>query len=147
MLAIREQLTVNKCPAGDRYVACSPDIVTRLLSIPNFVVASSRGDGGTALANATVGTIYGLTFVESSAIDPGSAIAYHRSGFAFGSAAPKNPGGGADSSSASAGGVRSGTCWRSTPATWPRRRSSRRSPARPRSSSRAASRSGPSRSG
>ena len=74
----------DKVPAGDRYVACAPDIVTRLLAIPNFVVAANRGDGGSALESATIGTVYGLTFVESSAIDAGSAVAYHKSGVAFG---------------------------------------------------------------
>ena len=105
ILAIREQLTLNDVPAGNRYVACAPDITTRLLTIPEFVRAAYRGDGGDALASAVVGEVYGLTFVESNAIDTGVAVAYHSSGFAFGSMPPVAPGGGADSSNAEAGGV------------------------------------------
>lgn len=105
VLAIREKLTTNDVPAGNRYVACAPDITTRLLSIPTFVQASARGDGGTALESAVVGSVYGMTFVESNAIDAGTAIGYHSSGFAFGSMPPVAPGGGADSSNAEDGGV------------------------------------------
>jgi hypothetical protein len=105
LLAIRERLTTNLCPAGNRYVAVAPDIATRLLSVEKFVLANQRGDGGTALEQATIGTVYGLKVIESAAIGAGSAVAYHASGFAFGNAAPAPAGGGADSTTASEGGV------------------------------------------
>jgi len=104
VLAIREQLTVNEAPAGERYVAVAPDIATRILAVPGFVEADKRGST-TALDQAIIGTVYGLTFVESAGIDDGTAIAYHRSGLAFGSATPAAPGGGADSTTATEGDV------------------------------------------
>ena len=104
VLAIRERLTVNEAPPSNRWVACAPDITTRLLDIPGFVEADKRGSA-TALEAAEVGQVFGLRFIESAAISAGSSIAYHRSGFALGTLAPKDPGGGADSSTASAGGV------------------------------------------
>lgn len=104
VLAIREQLTVNEAPAGERYVAVAPDIATRLLSVPGFVEADKRGDA-TALTQAIIGQVYGLTFVESPAISDGTAVAYHRSGFAFATMTPAAPGGGADSTTANEGGV------------------------------------------
>lgn len=104
VLAIREQLTVNEAPAANRWVACAPDITTRLLAIPGFVEADKRGSTS-ALEAAEVGQVYGLRFIESAAIDAGTALAYHRSGFAFGTLAPQDPGGGADSTTATEGGV------------------------------------------
>ena len=105
VLAIREKLTTNKVPAGSRYVAVAPDITTRLLRIPELVKASERGDGGAALDDATIGHVYGLTFVESNAIDAGTSVAYHSSAFGWGNRPPVAPGGGADSSTARDGGV------------------------------------------
>jgi hypothetical protein len=104
VLEIRQALTVNEVPAGDRYVAVAPDIATRLLKVPNFVQADRRG-ATAALEQAIIGTVYGLTFVESPAIDAGTAVAYHKSGLAFGTATPLAPGGGADSTTATQGGV------------------------------------------
>jgi hypothetical protein len=104
VLAIREELTKRDIPAGNRYVATAADITTRLLSIPEFVRANERGNA-TALENAIVGHVYGLTFVESNAIDAGTSVAYHSSGFAWGNLPPAAPGGGADSSVAEEGGV------------------------------------------
>lgn len=104
VLAIREQLTRNDAPPSNRWVACAPDITTRLLDIPGFVEADKRGSSS-ALESAEVGQVYGLRFIESAAIDAGTALAYHRSGFAFGTLAPKDPGGGADSTTANEGGV------------------------------------------
>lgn len=104
VLAIREQLSVSGVPAGNRYVAISPDIATRLLSVPQFVKADERGST-TALEEAIVGRVFGLTIVESSALDAGTAVAYHSSGFAFGSMPPASPPGGVDSSTANEGGV------------------------------------------
>lgn len=91
VLAIRETLTTNEVPAGDRHVAVAPDITTRLLRIPEFVRADQRGDNGSALEAATVGQVYGLTFVESAAIDAGTSVAYHTSAFGWGNRPPSLP--------------------------------------------------------
>jgi hypothetical protein len=104
ILKAREKMTVAGVPAGLRYMAVAPNIATRLLSVPTFVQADRRG-ATTALEQAVIGMVYGITFVESAAIATGSAIAYHSSGFAFGNAAPVAPGGGADSTNALDGGV------------------------------------------
>jgi hypothetical protein len=104
LLKIRETLTSNKVPAGDRFVACAPDVVTALLSIPTFVRANESGDT-TALDEAIISRKFGLTFVESSAIEAGSAVAYHRSGFALATFSPTLPYGGADSSVTSDSGI------------------------------------------
>lgn len=103
VLAIRERLTVNGCPPGNRWVSCAPDITTRLLAVPGFTEADRRGSTN-ALEAAEVGQLYGLRFIESAALDEGSAVAYHQSGFGFGTAVPANPGG-ADSTTATEGGV------------------------------------------
>lgn len=105
LLAAREQLTINKVPQEGRYLACAPDIITRLLGIPTFVQAANRGDGGTALSSAVVGTVFGLQVVESPSIDAGTAVAYHRSAFAFANVAPTAPTAGADSTVASDSGL------------------------------------------
>lgn len=104
VLVAREILTSNGAPAGDRYLAAAPDVITKLLRVDKFTAADQRG-GSTALDEATVGMIYGLRVVESPALDPGSAVAYHRSAIAFGNLPPSPPGGGADSSTAEEGGV------------------------------------------
>jgi len=104
VLAVREALTVNDVPAGARFMAVAPDIATRLLNIPGFVEADKRG-ATTALDQAIIGQVFGLTFVESNALDPGTSVGYHSTGFAFGSARPADPGGGADSTTVSDGGV------------------------------------------
>ena len=104
VLAIRQRLTESGCPAGNRYVAVAPDIATRLLSIDSFVEADKRGST-TALSQAIIGQVYGLTFVESAGITDGTAIAYHQSGFALASLSPVAPGGGADSTTAQDGGL------------------------------------------
>jgi hypothetical protein len=104
ILAIREQMTDNDVPAGDRWVACAPDIVTRLLNIPELVRVDQSGSR-TALRDAIVGRAYGLNFVESNAITDGTAVGYHSSGFGFGNRAPTSNTAGADSSTETENGV------------------------------------------
>lgn len=104
VLAIREQLTDNKVPAGDRYCAVAPDVATLLLKIEKFVKANERGSS-TALEKAILGELYGITFVESHAIDAGSAVAYHATGFGFGIRAPMLPPGNVDASVANEHGL------------------------------------------
>jgi len=90
ILAAREALSEADVPAGDRFLAVAPDITTRLLSVDKFVRADAVGDG-TAIREATVGRIYGFTVVESNALDAGTAVAYHRSGFVFANRTPVPP--------------------------------------------------------
>jgi hypothetical protein len=104
LLAIREALTVNGVEAASRYLAVAPNIATRLLSVPQFAHADERG-GTSAIDEAIIGRVFGLTVVESAAITPGSSVGYHSSGFAFGNLAPAPPPGGVDSTSANESGV------------------------------------------
>lgn len=105
ILEAREELSANGVPLDGRYFAVSSAIATRLLKVDNFVRADARGDGGTALESATLGTLYGFNFVESPALTAGTAVAYHSSGFGLGALAPVPPGGGADSNTAAEGGL------------------------------------------
>jgi hypothetical protein len=90
LLAARETLTKNKNPAGGRFLAVSPEIATRLLSVPEFVKVDESGSVS-ALRDATIGRIYGMTVFESNALTAGTALSYHRMGFAFATLAPAIP--------------------------------------------------------
>src|SRR5690606_12200728 len=90
ILAAREALSEADVPAGDRYLACAPDVISRLLKVEKFVRADAVGDG-TAIREATMGRIYGFTVVESNGLDAGTAVAYHRSGFVFANRTPVPP--------------------------------------------------------
>jgi hypothetical protein len=104
LLAIREKLTTNDVPAGNRFLAVSPSIATRLLGTGRFVEADARGSS-TALTEAVLGRLYGLTVVESNAINEGTSVGYHTGAFAFASFPPASPLDGTSSSTAEDGGV------------------------------------------
>lgn len=104
ILNARQQLSAANVPAGDRFLAVSPDIATRLLSLQDLQDASRSGDDG-ALREATIGKFYGFTVVESNALTAGTAVAYHRTGFAFANVLPASPRGATDTATASFGGV------------------------------------------
>lgn len=88
ILKAREALGEANVPAGDRVLAVSPQIATRLLSVDLFVKSNESG-GDSALREATLGRIWGFTVVESNALTDGTALAYHRTGFAFANRAPE----------------------------------------------------------
>lgn len=104
ILAARETLGSNNCPADNRYLAVSPSIATRLLSVDKFTKVNESGSSS-ALRNAILGSIYGFTVVESNALTAGTAVAYHSSGFVFANRTPVAPRGAVDSASAQAGGI------------------------------------------
>jgi hypothetical protein len=104
VLLIRETLTTNKAPQGNRTLACAPDVVTGLLRIENFVKANEAGTTD-ALRNALVGRVFGLDVVESPALEAGSAVGYHRSGFAFATMSPSLPFGGAAAAASEVNGI------------------------------------------
>jgi hypothetical protein len=104
ILAMREELTSNDVPAGGRFLAVAPDIASRLLKIEKFSRADASG-APTALREATLGRLFGMTAVESNALDAGSALAYQRSGFAFATLAPALPQGAASASASIAQGI------------------------------------------
>lgn len=90
ILKARQKFSALGVPAGSRFMAVAPDIATRLLSVAQFTEADKRG-GSTALDEASIGRVYGIDFIESAAILAGTAVAYHSSAFAFGSAPPTPP--------------------------------------------------------
>ena len=104
LLNARQQLGAANVPAGDRFLAVSPEIATRLLSLEGLRDASQAGDNG-ALRQATIGQLFGFTVVESNALDAGTAVAYHRTAFAFANVPPAIPRGANDTATASFGGV------------------------------------------
>jgi N4-gp56 family major capsid protein len=104
LLEARQLLGEANVPAGDRFLAVSSDIATRLLTVEGFRSVEQAGSA-TALRDATVGRLYGFTIVESNALDAGTAVAYHRSGFVFANRAPVVPRGASDSATATVGGV------------------------------------------
>ena len=108
VLAAREALSNANVPSGDRFLACAPDVISRLLMIDKFVRADAVGGGvSTAIREATIGRVYGFTVVESNALDPGTAVAYHRSGFVFANRIPVPPRGlsSGQTATATSGGV------------------------------------------
>lgn len=104
ILDAREALSSSDVPAGDRFLAVSPEIATRLLKIDKFVRVNESGSDS-ALRDAILGRIYGFTVVESNALTSGTAVAYHRSSFAFANFAPDVPNGVADGAATMAAGV------------------------------------------
>ncbi|MEX2196830.1 MAG: P22 phage major capsid protein family protein [Thermoleophilaceae bacterium] len=94
ILAARETLVDNDVPAAGRYLAVSPQIASRLFKVDTFVKVNESGSPD-ALRNATLGSIYGLQVVESSALTDGEAAVYHRSALAFATLAPAVPSGAA----------------------------------------------------
>jgi hypothetical protein len=105
ILGARETLTKNNAPANDRYLACSPEIITRLLDKDCGLTKISDSGSSSALRDAVIGSLYGFTVVESNALEAGSAVAYHRSGFAFANRTPVQPRGAVDSSTAALAGI------------------------------------------
>jgi len=104
LLSARQMLGAANVPAGDRFLAVSPDIATRLLSLQDLRNMDRSGDDG-ALREATLGRVFGFTVVESNALTPGTAVAYHRTSFAFANVLPATPRGATDTATANYGGV------------------------------------------
>ncbi len=98
----REFLGNNNVPPGDRYLAVSPEIASRILKV---LVNREVPDTDGALRNAVLGNIAGFTVVESNGLDSGTAVAYHRSGFAMANRTPVEPRGATDSSTATSQGL------------------------------------------
>lgn len=104
LLEARAMLSTAGVPAGDRFLAVSPDIANRLLSVDDFVRVDASGSES-ALRDATLGRIYGMTVVESPALTAGTAVAYHRSGFVFANRVPVAPRGATESAATTVGGI------------------------------------------
>lgn len=95
ILGARQTLSANNVPQGDRYLAVSPEIASRILSLEALRDASQSNSEG-ALREATIGRIFGFTVVEANGLTAGTAVAYHRTSFAFANFAAPVPSGAAD---------------------------------------------------
>lgn len=104
MNKLRETLTNNEAPAEDRFLAAAPNVVTRLLTCSQFVKNNEAGSSD-PLRNASVGRIFGIEVVEVTGLTAGTAIAYHRSGFALAVRTPVNPRGATSSSGITKDGI------------------------------------------
>lgn len=104
ILAAREFLIDNGAPPSELFAAVSPQIATRVLSIPTLTKINEAGTAS-ALRDAMIGRYLGFTFVESAALDDDTSHFYHRSGFCFANRVPVRPRGATDSASASAEGI------------------------------------------
>ena len=104
ILAARKFLGDNEAPPEDRYLAVAPDIAARLLAHA-FMTDVDRSGASDALRNASLGRVFGFNVVESNALDAGTAIAYHKSGFVLATKAPVAPRGASESSSAVGQGI------------------------------------------
>jgi hypothetical protein len=92
----RKLLNKASVPAGDRFLAVSPEVEATLLADPDRRLVTYDGGGPTgqnALRDAIVGRLYGFTVVTSNALTAGTAVAYHRDAFAFVMRAPAVPDG------------------------------------------------------
>lgn len=104
VLEAREALGEANVPSGQRWLAVSPQVATFLLRLDKFSRVDASGTDS-ALRDAIIGRIYGFQVVESNALNTGTAVAYHQSGFVFGNRTPVTPRGAADSATATEGGV------------------------------------------
>lgn len=82
ILEAREELMAEDVPPDNLYAAVSPQIATRVLSVPKFVRVNESGTSA-ALRQGIIGSLYGFTFIQTNAINSGSALFYHSSAFAF----------------------------------------------------------------
>jgi hypothetical protein len=104
ILAARQALGEADAPPDGRWFAVSPDIATRVLSVPEFTKVNESGSDQ-ALRRAIIGNLYGFTFVESNGLDAGTAAAYHQSGGAFALRVPANPRGATESAAVNEQGI------------------------------------------
>jgi hypothetical protein len=98
ILGARELLGDADVPPDGRWFAVSTDVATKVLMVPEFTKVNESGSDQ-ALRRAVIGNLYGFTFVESNALEAGSAAAYHSSGIAFGLRVPVRPRGATESAS------------------------------------------------
>ena len=92
----RTELNKRKVPLADRFLAVGSNIGETLIGRQELRDVSQSGYDGT-LREAIVGRVYGFTVIEDMALDPNTAIAYHRDAFAFVTRPSRNPEGAAKS--------------------------------------------------
>lgn len=104
VVAARQALSTADAPADNRYLAVSPSITSRLLKVEEFVRVDASG-ASSALREAVIGRIFGMTVVESNGLTADTAVAYHKSGFVFANRPPAIPRGANDAAISTAQGI------------------------------------------
>jgi hypothetical protein len=104
VLEARKRLTRANVPGTERWLAASPEVVGFLLATENLSFADRAADDS-ALRDAVIGRYRGFNVVESNALDEGTAVAYHTTGWAFTNRSPVSPRGAVASSEASDSGI------------------------------------------
>lgn len=104
VLEAREQLGRADVPLDGRYLAVSPEVATFVLAQDNVTRVDASGNPS-ALREAVITRWRGFWVVESAGLSAGTALAYHRSGFAFANRVPVVPRGATSSATAESGGI------------------------------------------
>lgn len=99
----RKQLSDGQVPLSGLYLAVGSSVEAALLESEQFRRFDQAGDSR-AFRQAETGMIANFTVVPSQALDPETAVAYHRTAFAVPSRAPIVPDGAAWGSTRSSGG-------------------------------------------
>lgn len=93
ILALRGYLNQFRVPREGRYLVVGTDVETQLLLDDKFVKASNTSEGRAedALANASIGRIYGFSVIVDQTIDADVAYAFVASGFVLRTASKAIP--------------------------------------------------------
>jgi hypothetical protein len=94
VVAARKQLNLANVPFEGRTLAVGADIAEALLASDQFARVDASGTAQ-GLREGVIGRIAGMTTIESTAIDPGKAYAYHTTAYALSLQAPIVPQGAA----------------------------------------------------
>lgn len=78
---LRRVLNKKEVPFGDRYLAVGPAVAEIIQSDRNILNAAFSADSGSALHEATLGKLFGMTVVEDPRLPEAKAVAYHRDAF------------------------------------------------------------------
>jgi hypothetical protein len=100
VVGARKQLNLANVPAEGRTLAVGADIAEALLSSDQFARVDASGTSQ-SLREGVIGRIAGMPTVESNAIAPDKAYAYHRTAYALALQAPIVPNGAASGFTAS----------------------------------------------
>ena len=107
LLLARKALNDLNVPQDGRVFVCGSSVELALLESDRISKASNSGDAiaSTALTDATIARVAGFRIVQSNALDPDEAYAFHRTAVAFGACAPAIPQGASDGSQVSSEGI------------------------------------------
>lgn len=88
----RKHLNDARVPFDNRFLAAGTTVAATLIESPQFAAVDQSGTSQT-LREGVLGRIAGFTVLESPAIPPDEAFAYHQTAFALSTQAPTVPAG------------------------------------------------------